>query len=81
VVTIISKNLLIDRPAQIAQGAIAIAVFFTFMLTFYVPVDIIWSHLKLRMPKSRWNIGQIILRSCLILIATGVLSLSVNHKD
>ncbi|XP_050307964.1 proton-coupled amino acid transporter-like protein CG1139 [Anthonomus grandis grandis] len=61
-----------DLPAEIAQAAVAIAVFFSFMLVFYVPVDIVWSKIKYRIPESRWNISQIILRSTMIIIATGI---------
>ncbi|XP_066146372.1 proton-coupled amino acid transporter-like protein CG1139 [Euwallacea fornicatus] len=58
--------------AEVAQGAIAIAVFFSFMLVFYVPVDIVWSYIKHRISKSRWNISQIILRCTMILTITGI---------
>lgn len=61
-----------DILAQVAQATIAIAVFFSFMLIFYVPADISWSRLKHRIPESRHNIAQIILRSVLIIIATAI---------
>ncbi|XP_066252903.1 proton-coupled amino acid transporter-like protein CG1139 [Euwallacea similis] len=69
----ITANLPTDEiPAEVAQGAIAIAVFFSFMLVFYVPVDIVWSNIKDKIPKSKWNISQIILRCTMISIATGI---------
>ncbi|KAH1028691.1 proton-coupled amino acid transporter-like protein CG1139 isoform X2 [Dendroctonus ponderosae] len=61
-----------EIPAEIAQAAITLAVFFSFMLVFYVPVDIVWSRLKHHIPHSRWNLSQILLRSLLIVIATGI---------
>ncbi|KAF7283547.1 hypothetical protein GWI33_000288 [Rhynchophorus ferrugineus] len=69
----ITKNLPEDDiPAQVAQLAIAIAVFFSYMLVFYVPVDIAWSNLKDRIPESKHNISQIILRSVLIIVNVGI---------
>ncbi|CAG9765440.1 unnamed protein product [Ceutorhynchus assimilis] len=58
--------------AEVAQGAIAIAVFFSFMLVFYVPVDILWSKMKDRVPNKWKNVAQIGLRSILIIWATGI---------
>lgn len=75
----ITKNLPDDIPAQVVQIAIAIAVFFSYMLVFYVPVDIIWSNIKDKIPQSRHNISQIILRSVLITVNVGIAIAGGDH--
>lgn len=61
-----------EIPARVAKVCISVAVFFTFMLQFYVPLDITWRHLKERIPKERHNICQILLRTGLVIIIVGV---------
>lgn len=58
--------------AQIAQVLIALAIFFTFGLQFYVPMDVIWRRIHMRIPKERHNISQILLRAGIILILGGI---------
>lgn len=55
-----------------AQVCISIAVFFTFMLQFYVPVDITWRRIKNYIPEERHNVAQIILRTILLVVITAI---------
>ncbi|KAL1506633.1 hypothetical protein ABEB36_005958 [Hypothenemus hampei] len=69
----IMKNLPDDTiPAQIAQGAIAISVFFSFMLQFYIPTDILWRRLKQMVPEEKYNICQIWLRIIMVAVVTAI---------
>ncbi|KAL1506631.1 hypothetical protein ABEB36_005957 [Hypothenemus hampei] len=69
----ITANLPSDEiAAEIVQGTTAIAVFFSFMLIFYVPVNIAWTRLKVIIPRPYWNISQIILRSVLVFVTVGI---------
>lgn len=55
-----------------AQILIALAILFTFGLQFYVPIDILWRKLQLRLPQEKHNVSQILFRAGLILIMGGV---------
>lgn len=69
----ITKNLPDDEiPAQIVQAAIAISVFFSFMLQFYIPTDIMWKRLKRVIPENKHNMSQIWLRIIMVAVVTGV---------
>lgn len=50
----------------------ALAIFFTFGLQYYVPQDILWKKINHRVPKNRHNIVQIAIRSGIILILGGL---------
>ncbi|XP_050307861.1 proton-coupled amino acid transporter-like protein CG1139 [Anthonomus grandis grandis] len=76
----ITKNLPSNEiPAQIVQASISIAVFFTFMLQFYVPLEITWNRIKDRIPENRHNISQILLRTGLVMFITGIAAAGGEH--
>lgn len=76
----ITKNLPSNEiPAQVVQASISIAVFFTFMLQFYVPLDITWNRIKHRIPENRHNISQILLRTGLVIFVTGIAAAGGEH--
>ncbi|KAF7283548.1 proton-coupled amino acid transporter-like protein acs [Rhynchophorus ferrugineus] len=78
----ITKNLPDDEiPAQIVQAAISISVFFTFMLVFFVPADILWRQLRDKISKEKHNMGQIILRTIMVVIITGVAIIGGEHLE
>lgn len=58
--------------AQVAQILIALAIFFTFGLQFYVPMDVLWRRIQIRIPKERHNISQILLRAGIVMILGGI---------
>ncbi|XP_050307674.1 proton-coupled amino acid transporter-like protein CG1139 [Anthonomus grandis grandis] len=69
----ITKNLPDDEIlAQIVQAAIAISVFFSFMLQFYIPTDIMWKRLKRIIPREKHNLAQIALRTIMVAIVTAI---------
>lgn len=61
-----------DIAAQIAKACISISVFFTFMLQFYVPVQITWNKLKPNVPDKYHNLAQVSLRTVLVMFITGI---------
>lgn len=69
---IVFKESLCCRPAQIVQAAIAISVFFSFMLQFYIPTDIMWKRLKRVIPENKHNMSQIWLRIVMVAVVTGL---------
>ncbi|XP_030767594.1 proton-coupled amino acid transporter-like protein CG1139 isoform X1 [Sitophilus oryzae] len=76
----ITKNLPDDEiPAQIVQAAISVSVFFTFMLIFFVPADIMWRKLKGKISEEKHNISQIILRVVMLVLITGVAIAGGEH--
>lgn len=68
---IIDKESLYCSPAQIVQAAIAVSVFFSFMLQFYIPTDIMWKRLKRVIPEDKHNMSQIWLRIVMVAVVTG----------
>lgn len=58
--------------SQSAQYLIALAILFTFGLQFYIPMDILWRKVHNSISKSKQNMAQIIIRSGIILIMSGV---------
>ncbi|XP_030747033.1 proton-coupled amino acid transporter-like protein pathetic [Sitophilus oryzae] len=68
-----------EIPAQIVQASISVAVFFTFMLQFYVPMEITWTRIKDRIPENRHNISQILLRTVLVIFVTGIAAAGGEH--
>lgn len=74
--SIIFKESLCCSPAQIVQAAIAISVFFSFMLQFYIPTDIMWKRLKRVIPENKHNMSQIWLRIVMVAVVTGLFALT-----
>ncbi|KAJ8922891.1 hypothetical protein NQ315_007927 [Exocentrus adspersus] len=78
----ITKNLPSDDiAAQVVQVSISLAVFFTFMLQFYVPIDITWRRIKDRIPEKRHNITQIGLRTGAVIFITAIAASAGHHLD
>ncbi|RZC38171.1 Aa trans domain containing protein [Asbolus verrucosus] len=61
-----------EIPAQVAKCCIAAAVFFTFMLQFYVPSEIIWKKLSPKMSDKYHNIAQIVVRTAIVIFITAI---------
>lgn len=68
-------------PAQVVQASISAAVFFTFMLQFYVPMDIFWKRLRDRIPQEKHNLAQITMRTVAVTIIVGVAAAAGHHLD
>lgn len=69
------------RPAQIVKAFIALAVFFTYSLQFYVPMDISWKKLlEPKIPVRLHNISQIIFRT-LSVAATVAVAAAVPNLE
>ncbi|CAG9831221.1 unnamed protein product [Diabrotica balteata] len=67
--------------AQLVQAAISSAVFFTFMLQFYVPTETIWKKVKPYVSEERHNIGQIITRTVLVVFIFAIAAAAGHHLD
>lgn len=67
----ISLNLGTDKPAQAVQIMIAIAIFFTYGLQFYVPMEIIWKNIKHRFGARKLT-AEYIVRILLVLAIAAV---------
>lgn len=69
-----SKKLNLNfSPAQVVKILIALAVFFTFSLQFYVPMDITWNKMLAdKIPERLHNISQIILRTLIVSAIVGI---------
>lgn len=67
-IVVVSFSVLMFRPAQVAQIAIAIAIQFTFGLQYFVPMDILWRKFSPKISKEKHNIAQIALRAVCVLI-------------
>lgn len=57
---------LLHRLAQSVKLMIAIAIFFTFTLQFYVPVSIIWKGISHKISEERKNVSEYALRIALV---------------
>lgn len=57
------KNLFNFSLAMSAKVLVAIAVFFTYCLQMYAPMDILWTRIKGRVGKPYQNLGQVALRT------------------
>ncbi|XP_056648490.1 proton-coupled amino acid transporter-like protein pathetic isoform X2 [Diorhabda carinulata] len=76
----ITQNLPDDEVlAQVVQASISIAIFFTFMLQYYVPIDITWRRMKPHIPQEKHNIAQIIWRILTVSFIVGVAAAAGNH--
>ncbi|XP_047545681.1 proton-coupled amino acid transporter-like protein CG1139 isoform X1 [Vanessa atalanta] len=52
-----------EIPALMAKVFIVLAIFFTYILQFYVPMEIVWRNTKERVPRKYHNIAQSIMRA------------------
>ncbi|XP_026313980.1 proton-coupled amino acid transporter-like protein pathetic [Hyposmocoma kahamanoa] len=77
----ITLNLPGDEPLALsAKFLIAVAVFFTYCLQMYAPMDIIWLRIKSRFKKKFYNIAQIALRT-LSVVFTVVLAVAIPDLE
>ncbi|XP_066147989.1 proton-coupled amino acid transporter-like protein CG1139 isoform X1 [Euwallacea fornicatus] len=75
----ITLNLPQDQPlAQSVKIMIAVAIFFTYALQFYVPMDIIWKALKNNFSTERQNFANTSIRICLVFV-TVILAILVPN--
>lgn len=59
--------ILIFRPAQVVKVSIALAIFFTYALQFYVPMDITWNKVAKRLISEKFhNIAQVVMRTIIV---------------
>ncbi|CAH1100601.1 unnamed protein product [Psylliodes chrysocephalus] len=65
--------------AQVVQASISLAIFFTFMLQYYVPIDITWRRLEPYIPKDKQNIVQILWRILTVSFIVGVAAAAGDH--
>nr|CAI5832679.1 unnamed protein product [Callosobruchus analis] len=78
----ITQNLPSDEiPAQVVQGCISASVFFSFMLLFYVPVDICWRKIHHRISKEKHNLAHIIMRTGFVVGIVTVAAAAGKHLD
>ncbi|KAG5870650.1 hypothetical protein JTB14_010568 [Gonioctena quinquepunctata] len=61
-----------DIMAQVVQAFISIAVFFTFMLQYYVPTDITWRKVRPHVPEKFHKIAEIITRALLVIFVVSI---------
>lgn len=54
------------RLAQSVKLMIAIAIFLTYSLQFYVPMNIVWTNIRGNFPESKKNFAEYITRFSLI---------------
>ncbi|XP_045764127.1 proton-coupled amino acid transporter-like protein CG1139 [Maniola jurtina] len=77
----ITLNLPEDEPlALAAKILVALAVFFTYFLQMYAPMDIMWSRLKERFSARFHNEGQIVMRTLSVTV-TVVLAAAVPDLE
>ncbi|CAH1100604.1 unnamed protein product [Psylliodes chrysocephalus] len=68
-------------PAQVVQSCISIAMFFTFMLVFYVPTEILWKHIGPKIQPKYQNLAQVILRISTVAFVILVASVAGHNMD
>lgn len=71
---LLTAILLNFRLALTAKVMVAVAVFFTYCLQMYAPMDIIWTRLRDRVSKKYHNVSQMALRTISVTF-TGKLAL------
>ncbi|XP_050681629.1 proton-coupled amino acid transporter-like protein pathetic [Leptidea sinapis] len=77
----ITLNLPPDEALALsAKILVAIAVFFTYCLQMYAPMDILWSRLKHKVNKKYYNISQIMLRALSVSL-TVILAVAVPDLE
>ncbi|XP_047023622.1 proton-coupled amino acid transporter-like protein pathetic isoform X1 [Helicoverpa zea] len=69
-----------ENLALTAKILVAVAVFFTYCLQMYAPMDIIWTRIKCRISKNYFNISQITLRTLSVTL-TVVLAVAVPDLE
>lgn len=52
-----------EIPALMAKSFIVLAIFFTYTLQFYVPMEIVWRNTKQKVAQKYHNIGQALMRA------------------
>lgn len=57
------QNFFYFSPALTAKVFIILAIFFTYILQFYVPMEIVWRNMQNHVAQKYQNIGQIIMRA------------------
>ncbi|CAG9865448.1 unnamed protein product [Phyllotreta striolata] len=65
--------------AQVVQAAISLAIFFTFMLQYYVPIDITWRRIAPHVPPERHDLVQIGWRTLTVTFIVGVAAAAGDH--
>ncbi|CAH0560288.1 unnamed protein product [Brassicogethes aeneus] len=68
-----------NTVAQVAKWCISLAVFFTFMLMFYVPIDITWRKISGHISEKRHNLSQFSLRTGIVIFATCIAIFAGEH--
>lgn len=59
-----------DLLAQLVRVMLAVAIFFSYCLQFYVPMNIIWPPIKSRLSSEKaQRIGELLLRTALVLVS------------
>uniref|UniRef100_A0A1A9W4P4 Amino acid transporter transmembrane domain-containing protein n=1 Tax=Glossina brevipalpis TaxID=37001 RepID=A0A1A9W4P4_9MUSC len=61
-----------DKLAQSVKLMIAIAIFFTFTLQFYVPISIIWKGIQHKIAPEKQNITEYVIRILLVLLCGAI---------
>jgi proton-coupled amino acid transporter len=69
-----------DVWGDVAKILMALAIFFTFGLQYYVPMEIFWAKVSHRIPKEKHNISQIGIRSGIIVVL-GAIAVGVPELD
>ncbi|PZC83415.1 hypothetical protein B5X24_HaOG207798 [Helicoverpa armigera] len=69
-----------ENLALTAKILVAVAVFFTYCLQMYAPMDIIWTRIKCRISKNYFNFSQITLRTLSVTL-TVVLAVAVPDLE
>ncbi|CAG4983604.1 unnamed protein product [Colias eurytheme] len=69
-----------DILALSAKILVAVAVFFTYCLQMYAPMDILWSRISSRISQSYHNITQILLRTLSVTL-TVILAVAVPDLE
>ncbi|XP_048480903.1 proton-coupled amino acid transporter-like protein CG1139 isoform X2 [Plutella xylostella] len=66
--------------ALIAKCLVAVAVFFTYCLQMYAPMDIIWTRMRSRVEEKYHNVAQIVLRTGIVVV-TVILAIAVPDLE
>lgn len=77
---LIQFNYVVYSLAEVVQYLIAFAIFFTFGLQFYIPMDILWRKIGDKIPVRMHNVAQISIRTGIILIM-GAVSMAVPDLE
>ncbi|XP_059060191.1 proton-coupled amino acid transporter-like protein CG1139 [Achroia grisella] len=69
-----------DTLAMVAKFLIAAAVFFTYCLQMYAPMDIIWGRIQMKISRRFYNTGQFLLRTFSVLL-TVILAVAIPDLE